>query len=112
MRASFKRAQALFESYAYSQAAEAYDAFLQDNPHSEFAPAAGLGLGRALTAEADLARAVRAYQDVWVRYPGNSNDREVEQALAVLRGGGVEIPETRPRRTVRTRQEPFPGRPA
>ncbi len=96
MRAAFKRAQALFESYAYRQAAEAYASFLKDNPRSEFAPAAGLGLGRALTAEADLAQAVRAYQDVWVRYPGQPNDREVEAALTLFKGSGVEIPELAP----------------
>jgi soluble lytic murein transglycosylase len=93
VHAAFNRAQALLESHAYAQAASAYDAFLKDNPHSEFAPAAGLGLGRTLTAEADLARAVRAYLDVWVRYPGAPNDQEVEQALAILRASGVEIPE-------------------
>ena len=93
VRAAFKRAQALFESYAYSQAAVAYEAFLKDNPRSEFAPAAGLGLGRALTAEADLVQAVRAYQDVWVRYPGNPNDQDVEKALNLLRAGGADIPE-------------------
>jgi soluble lytic murein transglycosylase len=92
-RAAFKRAQALLESFAYPEAAEAYDRFLQDYPRSEFAPAAGLGLGRALTAEADLGRAVRAYQDVWVKYPGNPNDQAVEQALNLLRAGGVKIPE-------------------
>ena len=92
-RAAFKRAQSLFESFAYPQAAEAFDRFLQDNPRSEFAPAAGLGLGRALTADADLGRAVRAYQEVWVKYPGNSNDQDVEQALNLLRAGGAEIPD-------------------
>ena len=92
-RAAFKRAQALFESNAYPQAVEAYDTFLQDNPLSEFAPAAGLGLGRALIAEADLDRAVRAYQDVWVKYPGNPNDQDVEKALNLLKAGGAEIPE-------------------
>lgn len=92
-RAAFKRAQALFESFAYPQAAEAYDRFLKDNPRSEFAPAAGLGLGRALTAETDLVRAVRVYQDVWVKYPGNSNDQDVEKELNMLKAGGVEIPE-------------------
>jgi len=93
VHAAFKRAQALFESNAYPQAAEAYDTFLKDNPRSEFAPAAGLGLGRALTAEVDFAQAVRAYQNVWIRYPGDSNDRDVENALTLLRAGGVEIPE-------------------
>jgi soluble lytic murein transglycosylase len=92
-QAAFKRGQALLESYAYPEAAAVFEEFLQSYPRSEFAPAAGLGLGRALTAEADLARAVRAYQDVWVRYPGNSSDKEVEQALSLLKAGGVEIPE-------------------
>jgi soluble lytic murein transglycosylase len=91
-RAVFKRAQSLFESFAYPQAAEAFDLFLQENPGSEFAPAAGVGLGRAQTADADLGRAVRAYQDVWVKYPG-PNDQDVEQALNLLRGGGAEIPD-------------------
>ncbi len=93
VRAGFKRAQALLDSYAYPEAATAFEEFLQNNPVSDFAPAAGLGLGGALTAEADLSRAVRAYQNVWVNYPGNSNDKEVEKALALLRAGGVEIPE-------------------
>jgi len=92
-RAAFKRGQALLESYAYPEAAVVFEEFLQNNPRSEFAAAAGLGLGRALTAEADLARAVRAYQDVWVGYPGSPNDQEVEKALSILRAGGVEIPE-------------------
>jgi soluble lytic murein transglycosylase len=92
-RAAFKRAQSLFESFAYAQAAEAFDRFLQENPRSELAPAAGMGLGRALTADADMGRAVRAYQNVWIKYPGNPNDQDVEQALNLLRAGGVEIPD-------------------
>ncbi len=95
-RSLFRRAQALLESYAYLQAAEAFEQFLQDNPRSELAPAAGMGLGRALTAEASLAQAVRAYQNVWIRYPGNPNDLDVEKALAELKAGGVEIPEPLP----------------
>lgn len=92
-RALFMHAQALIDSFSYLQAAEAFRTFLQDNPRSEFAPAAGLGIGRALTAEANLSQAVRAYQDVWVRYPGDPYDQEVEKALAVLKGGGVDLPE-------------------
>lgn len=90
--ASFQRGRALQESYAYSLAADAFERFLQDNPRSEYAPAAGMGLGRALTAEADLPGAVRAYQDVWIQYPGYPNDQEVEKALAELKAGGAEIP--------------------
>jgi len=96
VRASFRRAQALSDAYAYLQSAEAFERFLQDNPRSDLAPAAGIGLGRALTMEADLSKAVRAYQDVIVRYPGNPADQEVEKALAELRAGGVDIPELTP----------------
>ena len=110
-RAAFKRAQSLFESFAYPQAAEAFDRFLQDNPGSEFAPAAGVGLGRALTADADLGRAVRAYQDVWVKYPG-PNDQDVEQALNLLRARRCGNSRSHFRRTVRTRPEPFPDQTA
>lgn len=93
VKAAYRHARSLLESYSYSPASEAFAQFLLDHPRSEFAPDAGLGLGRSLTAEADLVRAVRAYQDVWIRYPGNSTDQEVETALAVLRGGGADVPE-------------------
>jgi TolA-binding protein len=96
VRAAYRRALALLESYAYAAAAESFEKFLQDNPRSEYSPDAGIGLGRALTAEADLKRAVRAYQDVLIKYPGNSADQEVERALAELRSGGVEVPELSP----------------
>jgi len=93
---AYRRARALVECYAYSPAAEAFEQFLRDYPRSEFAPDAGLGLGRALLCEAELERAVRAYLDILVKYPGNSSDQEVEKALAEMRGGGVEVPELLP----------------
>ncbi len=96
VRAAYRRALALLESYAYAAAAESFAKFLQDNPRSEYSPDAGIGLGRALTAEADLKRAVRAYQDVLIKYPGNSADQEVERALAELKSGGVDVPELSP----------------
>jgi len=96
IRAAYQRALALLESYAYATAAESFEKFLQDNPRSEYSPNAGIGLGRALTADADLKRAVRAYQDVLIKYPGNSADQEVERALAELRSGGVDVPELSP----------------
>ena len=92
-RAAYKRAQALFESSAYPQAEEAFDAFLKDYPRSEFAPSAGIGLGRTMTAQKRLAEAVLAYQDVWIKYPGNSIDQEVESALAELKAEGAALPE-------------------
>ncbi len=96
VRSAYRRALALLGSYAYATAAESFEKFLQDNPRSEYSPDAGIGLGRALTAEADLKRAVRAYQDVLIKYPGSSADQEVERALAELRSGGIEVPELTP----------------
>jgi len=93
MRAEFQRAAALLESYAYVQAVDAFTAFLEAYPDSEFAPEAGLGLGRALTAEARPAEAVTAYQDVWTGYAGAASDGEAEKALAGLAAGGVVVPE-------------------
>jgi soluble lytic murein transglycosylase len=93
VRCSYRRALALLESYAYATAAESFEKFIQDNPRSEYSPDAEIGLGRALTAEADLKGAVRAYQDVLIKYPGNSADQEAERSLAELRSGGVEVPE-------------------
>ncbi len=90
---SFRTGLALLNSYAYGPAVDVLEKFFQDNPRSEFAPAAGLGLARAYTAEARLADAVRAYRTVWVRYPDRFTDREIEQGLADLKGGGAEIPE-------------------
>jgi len=95
-RSAFGRAQALLESSAYLQAEEAFDTFLKDNPRSEFAPAAGLGLGRALLAQARLTDAVQVYQEVWIEYPGDPNDQEVERALAELSAKGAKIPELSP----------------
>ena len=95
-RSAYRRALALLESYAYATAAESLEKFLEDNPRSEYSPDAGVGLGRALTAEADLKRAVRAYQAVLIKYPGSPTDQGVEKALAELRSGGVEVPELTP----------------
>ncbi|HEX9020193.1 MAG TPA: tetratricopeptide repeat protein [Nitrospirota bacterium] len=92
-RSAFRRAQALLESYAYAEAARCFEKFLEDNPRSEFAPLAGMGLGRALTAEADLAGSIQAYRDVWVRYPGGPSDQDAENALAELKAWGVDVPD-------------------
>lgn len=96
IRAAYRSAQALLESNAFAPAAEAFEKFLQDNPRSEFCADAGIGLGKALTADAQPARAVRAYRDVQVKCPGTPAEPDVEQALAGLRSGGVEVPELTP----------------
>ena len=93
LRAAFNRAQALYESYNYPQAADAFAKFLDDYPESDLASEAGLGLARALTGAMDLAGAVRAYQDVSISYPGNSRDDEVEKALLLFRESGVAVRE-------------------
>jgi soluble lytic murein transglycosylase len=95
-RAAYRSAQALLESAAYTPAAGAFEKFLQDNPRSEFCADAGIGLGKALTADAEPARALRAYRDVQVKCPGSPAEPEVERALAGFRSNGVEVPELAP----------------
>jgi soluble lytic murein transglycosylase len=92
-RAAYQRAVALLNSFAYVPAIEAFEKCLKDHPRAESAPDAVLGLARALTAEAQLERAVAAYRDVWTRYPGTPADREAERELAELKAAGVEVPE-------------------
>lgn len=96
IRASYLSAQALLESNANAPAAVAFEKFLQDNPRSEFCADAGIGLGKALTADAEPARAVRAYRDVQVKCPGTPAEPDVERALAGFRSAGVEVPELAP----------------
>jgi len=93
MRSEYQRGLALLGMYVYPQAGDAFTKFLEAYPHSELAPDAGLGLGRALTAEVQLEQAARAYQDVWIKTPGTDADLEAEKALAEMRTWGVEIPE-------------------
>jgi len=96
IRAAYRSAQALLESNAYAPAAGAFEKFLQDNPRSEFCADAGMGLGKALTADAEPARAIRAYRDVQVKCPGSPAEPDVERALAGFRSSGVEVPELAP----------------
>jgi len=91
-RAEFGRAMGLLESYAYVQSIDAFRSFLDANPDSEYAPAAGLGLGRALTAEARFAEAVKTYQELWIEYAGASSDSDAVKALADLAAAGVDVP--------------------
>jgi soluble lytic murein transglycosylase len=96
IRAAYRNAQALFESDAYAPAAAAFEKFLQDNPRSEFCADAGIGLGKALIADAEPARAVRAYRDVQVKCPGTPAEADAERALAWFKSSGVEVPELAP----------------
>lgn len=92
IRAEFRKAQALAALGAFPQAAEAYGTFLQQNPHADFAAEAGLGLANALVMTGEPDKAVRAYLDVSVRYPGAATDGDVEKGLDYLKQCGIEIP--------------------
>ena len=81
VRAAYRNAQALLESDALAPAAAAFEKFLQDNPRSEFCADAGVGLGRALIADAEPARAVRALDHSQPEYrlgAGGAGDDDVE----------------------------------
>jgi soluble lytic murein transglycosylase len=91
--ATYRRALALLNSDAYLQAIDAFEQCLKAHPEAESAPDAGLGLARALTAEARLDQAARAYRDVWTKYPGTPADQEAESGLILLKAGGADVPE-------------------
>ncbi len=92
-QAAYRRGLALYASSAYLPAIEAFDKFLEDYPQSDNAPNADLGLARALTAGAQLERAVAVYHDVWTRYAGTDADQEAERALRELKSKGVPVPD-------------------
>jgi soluble lytic murein transglycosylase len=96
IRAAFRNAQALLESDALAPAAAAFEKFLLDNPRSGFCADAGIGLGKALIADEETARAVRALRNVQVKCPGTPAEPDVEQSLAWFRSSGVEVPELAP----------------
>lgn len=90
-RAGYRKAQALFDASAFAPAADALEAFLVENPRSEFAPDAALSLARAYLYDLRLNEAVKAYREVWVKYPGTAVDQEAQKALALISSSGIEI---------------------
>ncbi len=90
-RAAYQRALALFASSSTLPAIEAFERFLKDHPRSEFAPDCGVGLGRALLADARPDDAVRAFRAVSVSYPGTAADRDAVKTLAELSAAGVAV---------------------
>lgn len=90
-RAAFQRARSLLESSFALTAIEAFENFLQDHPRSEFAPDSGVGLGRALLADARPVEAARAFRAVSVSYPGTVADQDAAKALADLAAAGVAV---------------------
>ncbi len=91
VKAAFRRGQALLLGFACGAAADALEAFLRDNPRSEFAPDAGLALAQALVAETRMDEAVQAYRDIWVRYPGTQADQDALKTLAWLSASGLAV---------------------
>jgi soluble lytic murein transglycosylase len=90
-RAAYQRARALLESLFSLPAIEAFENFLKDHPRSEFAPDSGVGLGRALLADARPVEAARAFRAVSVAYPGTAADQDAAKALAELSAAGVAV---------------------
>lgn len=90
-RAGYKRAAALLEAKAAAQAAEVFQKLL-DDADSDVAAGSALGLAQALAAAGRADDAARAYQNVWINYPGNSFDDEVAQKLESLKKDGTSIP--------------------
>ncbi len=84
-RSKYRMAQMLFQVDAYPQAVDAFEGFLREESIPDLAPDAALGLARSLTGEMDLPRAVQAYQEVYVSYPGDPRDDEAMAALALFR---------------------------
>jgi peptidoglycan lytic transglycosylase len=93
IRSEYQRGIALLGMFAYPQAVDAFTRFIERYQHSELAPKAGLGLARALTGDAQLEQAVRAYKNVWINTPGTEADLEAEAALEEMRTWGVDIPD-------------------
>jgi len=90
-RAACQRARALLQSSFALPAIEAFENFQQDHPRSEFAPDNGVGLGRALLADARPVEAARAFRAVSVSYPGTAADQDAVKALAELNAAGVAV---------------------
>lgn len=91
MRAAYRNSQALFDASAYAPAADALEAFLLDNPRSEFAPDAALSLARSYLYDTRLHEALQAYREIWVKYPGTPVDQEAQKAIALVSSSGIEV---------------------
>jgi TolA-binding protein len=84
-RAALERAQALADAGKYSEAAGAYDAFVQQSPASPLAPNARFGSALSRAAMGERARAASVFEDFIKRDPQHPLARDAERALAALR---------------------------
>lgn len=80
-----ENAQALADAGKFSEAAQAFEAFLQANPRSALAPNALFGAALARAAMGDRARATAAFEEFIKREPGHALAGDAKQALAALR---------------------------
>ena len=95
-RAQLRRAQVLLDAGLLPEAAAAFAALLKDQPWSDEAPDAALGLGKTRANAGDLAGAVLAYREVKVKYPSPERDQAADKALAALKILGAPVPDLTP----------------
>jgi TolA-binding protein len=84
-RVALEAAQALADAGKFAEAAQAFEAFLQANPHSTLAANAVFGAALARAAMGDRARATAGFQDFLKREPQHPLAEDARQALAALR---------------------------
>lgn len=84
-RQQLEKAQALADSGSYAEAAQAYDAFLQEHPKSPLASNALFGASLARAALGDRVRASAGFEEFLKRDPQHPLAKDAEQALAALR---------------------------
>ena len=84
-RKALEGAQALADAGKFAEAAEAYDAFLQQYPRSPLAANAVLGAGVAHASLGDRAKATAAFQDFLKRDPQHPLAKDAQAAIAALR---------------------------
>ena len=84
-RQAFESAQALADAGKFSEAATAFDGFLQANPRSSLAPHAIFGAALARAASGERSRAMAGFEEFLKREPGHPLAADARQALAALR---------------------------
>jgi TolA-binding protein len=84
-RTAFDNAQALADAGKFSEAATAFEAFLQAHPRSPLAPNALFGAALARAALGERARASAAFEDFLKREPQHPLAGDARKALAALR---------------------------
>lgn len=84
-REALDRAQALAEAGKFADAAQAFEALVQQNPASLVAPNARFGAALARAALGERSRAAAGFEEFLKLSPQHPLARDAEQALAALR---------------------------